>query len=73
MLFRYVPFTETLRSAEIGEYTSFGIRVINHKNEIVLSVSDVSVNYGFVCDLCRICNLCHLDPLHLPDVIEDRI
>ena len=75
-MYRYLPIKERLYMDEIGEYISFGIRVIqdtdSEKAEI-LYVSDVSLDFDFVNQLTELCNTLQLEPIHLLDVIEDRL
>ncbi len=73
MLFRYLPFKETLYSNETGGYTSFGIKAIDENGLEVLSMSDVSLDPNFVSKLCFLCTELDLSPIHLMDVIEDHL
>ncbi|MBR6656826.1 MAG: hypothetical protein IKL18_01480 [Oscillospiraceae bacterium] len=72
-MFRYIPFEEALFSDDLGPYKSFGIRIIDFGGKTVASISDVSADYKFIADLCELCTLHQLDPIHLADIIEDRI
>ncbi len=72
-MFRYLPFQVTLFTNDSGEYSTFGIKVLDSENNEVLSVSDVSPDKDFVCALCSDCNENLLEPVHLADVIEDYL
>jgi hypothetical protein len=73
-LFLYLPIRETLYSAELGRYRSFGLaafRVADWRIERVASVSDISPAERMVSALaCRYTRL-QLYPIHLRDMIED--
>lgn len=72
-MFRYLPIKESFHSDELGDYISFGIIVLNTSGTVITSVSDVSLNESFVTNLCRECTVHQLDPIHLLEVIEDRL
>lgn len=72
-MFRYLTFQETLFTNDLGEYSTFGIKVLDSDNNEILSVSDVSVDEDFVNMLCSDCNENLLEPVHLLDVIEDYL
>lgn len=72
-MFRYLMFQETLFTNDLGEYSSFGIKVLDSDNNEIFSVSDVSVDECLVNTLCYDCNENFLEPIHLLDVIEDYI
>ena len=70
--FIYIPVKESLFSQELGSYCSFGMEVI--ENGVLHSkISDVSTDENFVAALARKCTAGELDPVHLPDVIEDSL
>ena len=70
---RYISFREALHSDELGDYESFGIRVLTASGEEIAAVSDVSPDGALVDELCRRCNEDAISPLHLLDVIERSI
>lgn len=72
-MFRYIPFKEELHSDELGFYTSFGINIIDSSNNLIASISDISINESFVSALCDRYTLYQLDPIHFFDVIEDSL
>lgn len=72
-MFRYLPIKESFFSDDLGYYISFGIIVLNTSGTIVTTVSDVSLNKQFVSELCFDFTINQLDPIHLLEVIEDRL
>lgn len=72
-MYLYLPISESFHSDEFGNYISFGIVVQNSAGTIITSVSDVSLDEVFVTDLCFECSINQLDPIHLLEVIEDRL
>ena len=66
---RYETVRENAHSDELGEYKTYGIRVLAE----VASVSDVSSDKAVVDELCRSFNERELSPLHLLGVIEKSI
>ena len=69
----YKAVKERLFSSEIGEYTSYGISAFNADKKIIIHVSDVFSDYDEACNLADICNKYCLDPIQLPDIIEDAV
>lgn len=73
-MFLYIPCKELLFSPEIGLYWSTGLRVLgtagNKLTEITF-VADISCAELEVTNLALACTSWQLDPVHLPDVIED--
>jgi len=72
-LIRYLAFKEKIHSDNLGCYISFGIKVVNDNNDVLSSISDISLNEDVVKDICRKCTAEELDPIHLIDVIMDNI
>ena len=72
-MFRYILLEEKLESSELVQYRSFGIKVVDGDGCEIMSVSDVSVNKDLVEEICKLCNEHQLYPIHLFDIIEDRI
>ena len=66
---RYETVRENAHTDELGEYKTFGIRVLAE----VASVSDVSPDRAVVDELCRSLNERGISPLELLDVIEKSI
>lgn len=67
--YRYVPVQETVTN-ELGTYVTYGISVRTVEEEIAF-VSDVSTDRDELQAFAERCTQQQLDPLHLPDVIED--
>ena len=63
---RYEAVKERVRTDELGEYETFGIRVTTE----IASVSDVSIDGALVDELCRQFNERNLSPLRLLDAID---
>ncbi|MCI9084809.1 MAG: hypothetical protein HFE51_00110 [Clostridia bacterium] len=70
-MIRYIPFKEILHSDEISFYISFGMKILDNCNAILLSISDISPDKLRVYSLCNLCTQKQLSPIHLYDVIED--
>ena len=72
--YRYEPVKEKYYSADIGEYTSYGIRVSEiPSGREVKYFSDVSTDIKRIEKLCALATGGLLSPMHLLDVIEDYI
>jgi len=75
--FRYVLFSEEKSLPEIpAPFQTFGIRVISegeNGQQLLQSVSDVSVDREVVESIVALCNREKLEPIHLTDVIEDTL
>ena len=69
--YRYIPTADVLKSEELGEYVSFGIRVMRVEETQIDLVSDISTELQAVQQLADLCTERELDPNHLSDVIED--
>lgn len=75
-MFRYISVPEELSTPELGQYRSFGIAV---QREVagcwqpICHVSDISTDPAFVENLAMLCTAEQLEPVHLPDVIEDAL
>ena len=63
---RYSCFRERKHDDEFGDYSAYGIAL-----DGAAVVHGLSTNYIRVQDLVERCNKGALDPIHLPDVIED--
>ena len=72
----YIAVKELLYSDDLGEYTTYGIRALEYREGSLREtafVSDVSVNHAFVKKLAADCTKHQLSPLHLLDVVLDRL
>lgn len=67
--YHYVPVQETLTN-ELGTYVTYGISVRTVEEEIAF-ISDISTEWEEMQAFAEQCTRQQLDPLHLPDVIED--
>lgn len=71
----YLSFRHRCHSSELGEYPSYGIRVVGTHIpsgiKIIRDVKDVSTEVEVVDALVLLCNDLRLDPCHLLDVIQD--
>jgi len=68
----YFIFEEILFHPDLGEYTTYGIRVdSNNSDSEFFSVSDVYTSKNNLLLLVQRCNEFQLYPVHLPDVIND--
>ncbi len=72
-MLRYVPIQESLNTAELGEYRSYGVGVLNERNEMVMFVSDVSTDPKVVAHIAALCTVGQLDPEQLKDVVLNML
>lgn len=76
-MYEYLTVKETLNTPEFGEYTTFGIKIAERKEnaepEAILFISDVSLNQALVESITERCTEHQLSPIHIFDVIEDEI
>ena len=72
-MFLYLPIKESFFSSEVGEYVSYGIRVLDSEGNEIERISDVSLNQSIVTELCEKCTKYQLDVIHMYDVIEDNL
>lgn len=73
-MFRYLSVSEELFSPELGAYHSFGIAVQRKTAagwQTIETISDIAADAALVEDLAARCTAEQLEPVHLPDVIED--
>lgn len=68
----YEPIRQTVVSDDLGEYVTYGIRVLSNGKPLSL-VTDVSTDMDTVERLSALCTKEQLDPIHLMDVISDAI
>ena len=69
--FYYNIFKKTCSDLDLGEYISFGIRVISNDFVEILEIEDISTYEPEVAALTARCNTLSLEPIHLTGVIED--
>ncbi len=69
----YKAVKESCSDEETGKYTSFGIGAYTKEGREILYIPDVFLSYDKAQALVLLCNTHRLDPIHLPDVIEDAI
>ena len=72
----YIPVKQRLSSPDLGYYISYGIRVRLVRKAYckdLAFVSDVSTDPRFISHLSRLFTKEQLDPIHLPDVLEDLL
>lgn len=72
-MLRYVPRPEAVRSVDGEHYISYSIVILDEAGREIAHVSDVSTRKAAVAELCSACERCQIDPIHLRDVIEDRL
>lgn len=72
MPIRYCMFESWEYSEDAGSYRTFGICALRD-GDCAARVADVSLDPDFVAQLARRCTRSGLDPLHLPDVVEDAL
>lgn len=75
-MYLYIPVKETLTSPYMGQYDSFAVaayQVTEKGTRLVTSISDVSLDESLVSVLACRCTAGQLDPMQLPDVVEDFI
>ena len=73
-MFRYALVEGDFWLPDIGPYHSFGLQagILERGAYTVLTaVQDISTGREFVQSLARQFTACQLDPIHLPDVLED--
>lgn len=72
-MFQYTPFNETLSNSDIGEYETWGIKVVDSNGVLIEMISDISIDRKVVIDLCKQMTEYDLDVDHLRDIIYDFI
>lgn len=68
--YSYSVVKERIFSDTLGEYTAYGIRVTHNGTDVDL-ISDISTDPKKADQLAKLCTDGQLDPIHIPDVIED--
>lgn len=74
--YRFLPVEETLTTAELGCYRTYGIRTVEQDGADERQVgflSDVSCDQAFVSLLAEWCTDGQLAPCHLMDVVLDLL
>lgn len=72
MMFEYIPVKEELSSEDLGDFTTFGIKVllvVDEKYEIGIA-SDVSDDYPTVNRIAKYCNQKQVCPLDLLNTVS---
>mgnify|MGYP007100289389 CR=1 FL=1 len=75
-MFLYLSIESEQASPYMGPYQAFGLRVYKVRdgvNEEILCLPDISTDAAFVLHLADIFSREQLDPIHLPDVMEDLL
>lgn len=68
----YQIVKELIYHSELGNYYSYGICAYLNKKEIA-HISDVFLEKDDAIKFVQKCNQLELDPIHLPEVIEDAL
>ena len=70
---KYITVEDTLYCDELSTaYRTFGIAVLENGRRTYF-ISDISLDRSAVDSLVRKCNKYSLDPVHLPDVVDDLL
>ena len=73
-MYQYRAILKKGFSQDIGSFESFGIQpVLEASNTVVETVFDVSTDGTFVQRIVDLSNQLELDPIHMPDVVEDAL
>lgn len=75
-MIEYRIVRESFHCPYAGEYTAYGIaayRINNNFQEEIAHLSDVFIDYDQAEDLITRCNKNEIDPIHLPEIVEDAI
>ncbi len=73
---RYYYVEEKLHNSSIGNYTAYAISAYKEENNIkirIAYISDVFLNKSDAKQFTHICNTMNVDPVHLPDLIEESL
>lgn len=71
-MFLYLPIENRKNSPYLGEYRTFGLRVLRGDEELMF-LPDISTDFVFTLRLASLFTRKQLDPLHLLDVLEDLL
>lgn len=72
----YYSFEKLLYTADIGQYTGYGIRALRQDKgswRCVDEIGDISCEEKPVKRLAKLCTELALEPVHLRDVVEDML
>ena len=69
MKYNYLCVEQSLDHKAIGNYTTYGIKL---ENENII-IDDVSCERQLVEQLVEDLNECQAEPIHIYDIIEDRL
>ena len=56
-----------------GYFIAYGIEVYDKNGEKLEGVYDISTDPFYVASICRLCTINAVSPIHLKDIIIDRI
>lgn len=72
---KYYYVKEELHNPEVGNYTAYAISAYEHHNhkKTNIYISDVFLNESDAKKFVNLCNDMKLDPVHLPQVIEEAL
>lgn len=73
-MLRYLSFESTFDSPDLGSHRAYGLRVLSMQDgqPVELArVPDLSTDSALVERLAELLTMGQLDPLHLPEVVED--
>lgn len=71
----YQVFEARCAAPELGAYTAYGIRAVETSGAraVLAALADVFCRRDLAARLCALLNRLRLDPIHLPDVIDDAL
>lgn len=72
----YYYVEEKLHNSSIGNYTAYAITAYkeeSNKKTRIAYISDVFLDEAFAKHFIHICNTMNVDPVHLPDLIEEAL
>ena len=69
---KYRIIKEKLHSEDVGEYTAYGLEMYA-KSGACYRISDKTVSYFKIRDLCRKCNKLNVSPINIYEIIDDFI
>lgn len=75
-MYRYLLNEGSFCLPEIGAYRSYGLKVVAKEADletIVLTIPDISPDKAFVAFLAEAFEREQLEPIHLPDVLENML
>ena len=71
-MYQYLPVENKTNSPYIGNYRTFGLRVLQGDEELMI-MPDISTDFAFTLRLASLFTRKQLSPLHLLDVLEDML